>query len=157
MITADFIAIGIVAFMALMGLLAGFGKCLKFFTCGLFGIIISIIICYLLGVVILKIGFISDLVDKFIAALTDKNSFCDFLLRIRIHLVVYYVALFTVVMVLRAILVRIIKSIAEIENSVIKVLNKIFGGIFMVCVTAVLTLFAFQVISWITEATRNSL
>ena len=47
MILADWIAIAVVAAFILIGALVGFGKGLKFFTGGIFGIIISILVCYL--------------------------------------------------------------------------------------------------------------
>ena len=77
MILADWIAIAVVAAFILIGALVGFGKGLKFFTGGIFGIIISILVCYLVGGLVLEIPFVHDILEKFIQALTDKNKFCD--------------------------------------------------------------------------------
>ena len=56
----DWIFIGLIALFILLGLLIGFGKGLRFFTKGFFGFIISIIICYFIGALIIKISFIGS-------------------------------------------------------------------------------------------------
>ena len=67
MIVADFIFIGVAAVVAFLGWLIGFGKTLKFFTSGIFGILISVFVCYCLGGIIMNIGFVSDLLAKLAA------------------------------------------------------------------------------------------
>ena len=149
MILADWIAIAVVAVFIVTGARVGFGKGLKFFTEGIFGIIISILVCYLIGGMVLKLSFVQKLLGKFIEALTDKNAFCNFLLKIHIEIVVYYIVLFIVVSALRVLIVFIIKRIVELNNPVSKVFNKIGGVFFFLIVLVLLTFLVFQIIYWI--------
>ena len=149
MILADWIAIAVVAVFILLGALVGFGKGLKFFTEGIFGIIISILVCYLIGGMVLDIPFVHDLLVKFVEALTDKNGFCNFLLKIHIEIVVYYIVLFIVVSALRVLIVFLIKRIVELNNPVSKVFNRIGGVFFFLLVLVLLTFLVFQIIYWI--------
>ncbi|MDE7439123.1 MAG: hypothetical protein K2N23_01255 [Clostridia bacterium] len=150
MILVDWIVLGLIAVFCLLGMLFGFGKGLKFFTGGIFGIIISIVVCYALGGLIYNFGFVQDGLNSMRVALANKgNGFCNFLLKIHIDVIVYYVALFIAVTIIRLIIVRVIKSIVEIDNPVLIVLNKTFGVILFVCVGFMLMLFVFWIISLI--------
>lgn len=149
MIIADWIAIAVVAAFIVLGALVGFGKGIKFFTSGVFGIIISIIVCYLIGGMVLKISYVQEILGKFIEALTDKNKFCDFLLKIHIEIVVYYIVLFIIVSAARVLIVYLLKRFVEIDKPVFKVINKFLGIFFFLIVLVLLTLFIFQVIYWI--------
>lgn len=150
MILADWIALGLVVVFAILGMLFGFGKGLKFFTSGIFGFIISIVVCYALGGIILNFGFVQDLLTSFRNVLVENgNGFCKFLLNIHIDIVVYYVALFITVTIIRLIIVKIIKSIVEINNIVLIILNKTFGVILFVGVLFMIALFVFQIITLI--------
>lgn len=153
MILADWIAIAVVAAFILIGALVGFGKGLKFFTGGIFGIIISILVCYLVGGLVLEIPFVHDILEKFIQALTDKNKFCDFLLQIHIEIIVYYIILFIIVSALRVLIVFLLKRIMEINNPIFKVVNRFLGIFFFLIVAILLTLFVFQIIYWIGGST----
>lgn len=150
MILADWIAIGLIAFFCLLGMLFGFGKGLKFFTGGIFGFIISVVVCYALGGIIYNFGFVQDGLNSMRAALAENGSgFCNFLLKIHIDIVVYYVALFLAVTIIRLIIVRVIKSIVEIDNMFLIILNKTFGVVLFVGVLFMVTLLVFWVISLI--------
>ena len=147
MVLADWIVIGLMALFAILGMLFGFGKGLKFFTGGIFGIIISVFICYALGGLIYNIGFVQSGLNAIRDALAEKdNGFCRFLLLIQIDIIVYYVALFIVVSILRIILVRIIKSVVEIDNMALIIANKTFGVIYFVAVMVLSILFVFWII-----------
>ena len=91
-----------------------------------------------------------------IAAMSDKNGFCDFLIDIRIDLVVYYIALFTVVSIIRIIIVLIIKNISEADNTVMKVLNKAFGVVLFAAALIILTLTTFHIIALIGGNTADN-
>ncbi len=153
MVGADWVAIVIVLGVAVLGALWGFGRGLKFFTSGIFGILISIFVCYSIGGLVLKLTFVRELLDKFTGALTDKNGFCDFLLKIHIDIVVYYIALFIVVQLARILIVLIFKNVIEINNSVFKIINRVLGAIFLLAVLVLLTLVVFQIIYWIGGST----
>jgi len=153
MVGADWVAIVIVLGVAVLGALWGFGRGLKFFTGGIFGILISIFVCYSIGGLVLKLTFVRELLDKFTGALTDKNGFCDFLLKIHIDIVVYYIALFIVVQLARILIVLIFKNVVEINNPVFKIINRVLGALFLLAVLVLLTLVVFQIIYWIGGST----
>ncbi len=150
MILADWIVLGITAFFCLLGMLFGFGKGLKFFTGGIFGFFISVVVCYALGGLIYNFGFVQDALNSMCTALAENGSgFCNFLLKIHIDVIVYYVGLFIAVTIIRLIIVKVIKSIVEIDNVFLIILNKTFGVILFVGVMFMLMLFAFQIVALI--------
>ena len=150
MIVADLIVLALVAIFAVLGMLFGFGKGLKFFTGGIFGIILSVFVCYALGGLIFNISFVHKALEGFRATLEKNGSgFCKFLLTVHIETIVYYIALFIVVTILRIILVRVIKNIVEIDNMALIVVNKIFGVILYIGALCLLILFVFWIIALI--------
>ena len=157
MVLVDWVIIGLLIVFCIFGMLFGFGKGLKFFTGGIIGIIISILVCYALGGLIYKWGFVQDILGKLIGALKAKNNgFCNLLLKIRIDIIVYYVALFIIVTIARIIIVRIIKNVVEIENVVLIIINKFFGIVLFVGVFFMLLLLVFWVVSLIGGGTAES-
>ena len=153
MIFADLILILLIVASVLLGAIFGFGKGLKWFTSGIFGKIISIVVCYFLFGVVLNWGISQALLSKFIAALEANGSgFCNFLLSIRIDLIVFAVALFIVVQILRVIVVSIIRRVMEIKNKGVIVINKVLGIVLFAAFAAMAGLIVFQVIAWISGA-----
>lgn len=148
MIIADWVAVGAVALFILFGLLAGFGKGLKFFTGGIFGVIISVFVCYCLGGLILKLQFVQDLLDKF-RDLWAGGKAAGVLNKIHLDLIVYYIALFIVIQIIRVIVVAVLKHLLEIDMVVFKIINKILGALFFLAILIFLTLTVFQIISWV--------
>lgn len=155
MITADWVAVGLVALFLLIGCLAGFGKGLKFFTSGIFGFIISIVVCYFFGGFVYKLGFVQKLLAMLIEAMSGKNGFCDFLIKIRIDVIVYYVALYIAVSLIRLITVLIIKNVAEVRNPVMKIINRTLGMVLFATVLIMLTLLVFHFIMFIGGTTAE--
>ena len=145
----DWIVVALIVVFAIFGMLFGFGKGLKFFTCGIFGIIISIFICYALGGVIYSIGFVKKGLSAFSGALENKNAFCNFLLKIHIEVIVFYVALFILVSIARIVIVRVIKKVAEVENLFLIIINKTFGVILFVGAFFMIMLFVFWIMALI--------
>ena len=157
MVLIDWVVIALILIFCVFGMLFGFGKGLKFFTGGIIGIIISIFVCYALGGLVYKLGFVQDLLNNFRGVLEAKdNVFCKFLLLIQIDIIVYYVALFIAVTIIRIIIVRIIKRIVEIENTFLIIINKAVGVIFFVVVFFMLLLLVFWIISIIGGGTAAS-
>ena len=157
MILADIIIIVLLVIFCLFGMLFGFGKGLKFFTSGFIGLIISIFVCYALGGLIYKLSFVQDILNSLRGALEKKgNGICNFLLKIQIDIIVYYVALFIAVTIIRIITVKIIQSIVEIENLGLIIINKAFGIVLFVGVLLFLVLLVFWVISLIGGGTAES-
>lgn len=143
----DWIAIGVVVVSVLFGLLFGFGKLLKFFTGGIIGIIISIVVTYFCFGIVSSWGFVRDLLAKLLETMQNAdNSFVNFLIKIGIEKIILAIALFLVVQILRFITVRIIKSIVEIDNPAVKTVNRLFGILLMLAVACMVWLLAFHVI-----------
>ena len=157
MIFADWLVIALIIVFCIFGMLFGFGKGLKFFTGGIIGIIISVFVCYALGGFILKLGFVQKMLTSFCNTLDAKgNGFCRFLLLIRIDVIVYYVALFIIVSLARILIVKIIKSVVEVENMALIIINKAAGVILFVVVFFMLLLLVFWIISLINGGVDGS-
>ncbi len=149
MITADWIAVGALAVFCVLGFAVGFGRGLKFFTAGVFGFIISLFVCYCIGGAVYKIPFVQQLTAKLAAALTGKNGFCDFLLKIRFEIIVYYLCLFVVVTIIREIIVAILKHVSKSERPVVSFINRTLGIFLFAAFLAMLTLIVFHIIELI--------
>ena len=155
MLIADWVVLGLLILFALLGLFLGFSKGLRFITKGFFGFIISIFICYSLGGLIIKIGFVQTLLDKFVALLTDKGTFCDILLAIRIDIIVYYVVLFIIVQILRIIIVKLISKILETKNVFLKIINSVLGVAIYIGILVLFAMIVFQVVYMIGGTTAG--
>lgn len=143
----DWIAIGVVLVSVLFGLLFGFGKLLKFFTGGIVGILISLVVTYFCFGVVSSWTFVRDLMAKLLTSMQNaNNSFVDFLIKIGIEKIILGIAIFIVVQILRIIIVRIIKGIVEIDNAAVKTINKLFGMVLMLAVACIIWLLVFHVI-----------
>lgn len=154
---ADWIVLGLLLVFSILGMLFGFGKGLKFFTGGIFGIIISIFICYALGGLIYNIGFVQRGLELVRGALEkNENSVCKFLLMIQLDIIIYYVALFIVVSIVRIAIVLIIRRIVEIDNMFVIIINKILGVVFFLAVAVILMLLVLWIISLIAGDTAES-
>lgn len=150
MLVIDIVAIALLIAFFFLGLGLGFGKGLKLFTSGWIGKIISVVVCYFIFGVVLSWGFVQDVLASFVGALKDNGSdFCEFLLTIRIEIITFAIVLFIVVQLLRILVVNLIKNVMEIDNVVIRVVNKVFGVALFFGALIILTLIVFQVIAWI--------
>ncbi|MCD8372568.1 MAG: hypothetical protein LUD27_04640 [Clostridia bacterium] len=156
MLTADWIALGLVVVFLALGALVGFGKGLKFFTSGIFGIIIAVVVCYLTLGFVLNIEFVQDLLADFDEWLRGTGSVGTFFADINIGKIVAAIILFIIVQIVRIIIVKIIKGIAEIDNIIFKVINKILGAVFFVAVLAAITLIVFQIFAMIGGETYDN-
>ena len=109
--TIDLIALGVGLFAVLSGLVMGFGKVLKLITNGFIGKIFTLVICYFLFGIVLKIGFVQELLAKLILTLSEKgNLICNLLIKLRIDLIALAVALFIVVLIINKLFVGLIKK-----------------------------------------------
>lgn len=153
----DWIAIGVVLVSVLFGLLFGFGKLLKFFTGGIIGVLISIVVTYFCFGVVSSWVFVRDVMAKLLEAMQNaNNSFVNFLIKIGIEKIILAVAIFIVVQILRIIIVKIIKSIVEIDNPVAKTINRLFGLVLMLAVACMVWLLVFHVIQLVGGETALS-
>ena len=158
MVTADWIALGIIVVAALLGLLLGFGKCLKGFTSGLFGFIISLFVVYFLFGIVTNWTFVQDLMTKLRGIMeAEGNGFLNFLITIGIEKIIVAIATFIVVQLARIILVSIIKSVVEINNKVMRIINKFLGMAFMLAVVTMVALLIFHFVAWVGGETASNL
>ena len=148
--TVDWIALGIIVVAALIGLILGFGKCLKFFTGGIIGFIISLVVLnFFLGIVS-SWPFVQDLMAKLHETMVNANNgFVDFLIKIGIEKIILAIAMFIVVQIARIIIVAIVKNVVETRNVVMRSINKFFGMVFMLAVVVMITLIVFQIVAWV--------
>lgn len=152
---ADWITLCIFGVFALIGGLAGFGRGLKFFTGGIFGVVISVFLCYCFGGFILQLQFVQDLVAKFAGLWNGKEGFFyDFLTNIHFEIIFYYIVLFIVAQIVRKIIVIILKHAFEINFMPMKVINRVLGIALFVGMMILLALVAFQIIDWVGGTTR---
>ncbi len=147
MLTVDWIVLGVFIVGALLGMFLGFGKLLKFFTGGIVGFLISIVVVYFCLGMVSSWGFVQELMAKLHEALVAaENDFVTFLMDIGIEKIILAVALFIIVQIIRVIIVGIIKSITEIDNPVMKALNKFFGLVLMLAAICAIALIVFQIV-----------
>jgi len=150
MITADVIVLVALLICIVLGAFMGFGKGLRLFTGGVFGRIISVVICYFLFGIVLSWSFVQDLLLKFTTMLAEKDTWiCNLLLQIRIDMIVFGAVLFLAVQILRHLVVHIIAGVFEIDNKAIRIINKILGVVLFLAFAVIFTLIIFQIIAWI--------
>ena len=162
MVTADWIVLGAIIVSAVLGLLFGFGKLLKFFTGGIAGFIISFVVVYFFLGVVSGWGFVRDLMLKLHTSMVNANNgFVDFLIKIGIEKIILAIIMFIVVQIARIAIVLTIKGILEIKSKPMIVINKLLGMIFALAVSTMLMLIVFQIVAWVggssAENFRNSL
>lgn len=151
MLLADWIMLGVIAVVIILGLVAGFSGGLKFFTGGIFGIIISVIVTYFLLGVVNSWGFVNDLMDKLNGAMGLGEGISN-----AIDQIIIAVVLFIVVQILRIIIVKILAGLFEINNVFFKVINRILGIAVMSAVAVIVGLLVFQIIYWVGGNTASS-
>lgn len=157
MITADIVVLSSFGICSLMGLILGFGKGLKIFTSGIFGILISLFLCYCFGGMILNLSFVQDLLHDFSSLWEGKEgAFYTFLENSRMELVLYYIVLFFIAQVLRVLLVKLIQGFVEADVMAVKILNRSLGLVLFVLIFIFVLLLVFQVISLISSDTERN-
>ncbi|MBD5632623.1 MAG: hypothetical protein HDP34_05280 [Clostridia bacterium] len=154
MVTADWISLAVIAAFALLGVLIGFGKGLRFFTKGVFGIIISIFLCFCFGGMIMSLGFVQDLMAKIASLWVGKENFwCELLAKIKAETVIFYIILFVIAQILRIIITKFIQKFFEMDNKPMKIINKVLGALLFVAMLFLIGLFVLYVISWVGGST----
>ena len=156
MLTADIIVLVAFVVFALLGVIVGFGRGLKFFTSGIFGIIISIFVCHLIFWLVLDISFVENLCNKFLAWLYDSGSVGSFFADIHVDYAVLAVVLFILIQIVRIIIVKTVKGVFESDKVVLRVLNKTFGAVLFVLVLFAIVLVVFQIVAWIGGTTAEN-
>lgn len=150
MILADWIMLGVIAVVIILGLVVGFSGGLKFFTGGIFGVIISVVVTYFLWGIVNSWQFVQDLFVKLNSAMQLSETASTV-----IDQIILAVIIFVVVQILRIIIVKLIAGLFEIDNAFFKVINRVLGIVVMAAVAAILGLLAFQIIYWVGGQTAN--
>lgn len=140
----DIASIIVLIIIALGGYAMGFGKSLKAITGGPMGFIISFFVCVAFGGTLQNISLIA----KFIAHInTITTDFWSFLSYLKLGHVAFYVILFVVVQIARAIVVNTIAKIDYNQNKVIMYINNFLGGALCLAFFSGIVLLAFAVMS----------
>lgn len=142
MTSIDAVTLVVAILIALIGLIAGFGRTLRFFTKGIFGIVISVFVCATFGGMIAGIPAVSE----WIASLNAKmGEAWGFLATIHLATVVYYVVLFFAVQIVRILIVRCIGGVFEIDVLPMRIVNKVLGMVLAVAAVLLLLLLVFAI------------
>lgn len=149
----DWIFLGILLIVFILGAILGFGKVVSMFVLNkIVRIIVAVFVCYTYGSMILGIPAISQLLTDVAA----NWSHITFLTKIHLDLIIYYVALFLITMIIVSILAKLVRGMSESKFLPIKILNKV-GGAALFCVFAVgLMLLVFYIITWIGGETAEN-
>ena len=146
MITADYIAIILMALAIVCGIFIGFGKGLQVVTKGIIGIIISFFLTWFFFGIVLSWGFVQNWLAAFVNALEANGSvFCKFLLTIRIDMIVLGAALFGIMQILRILVLKIIASLFESKIKVMVIINKTLGVILFAGYFLIIIMIFFQI------------
>ena len=150
MITADIIVLITILFCLVGGAALGFGRWLKILTGGVVGKIISVVICYFLFGIVLDWPFVKALTQKITDTLqADGSWICQVLLIIRLDLIAFGALLFVIVQILRKFVVYLIANVMQVDNKVIRIINRVLGIVLLTAFMAILTLVVFQVVAWV--------
>ena len=149
----DWIFLGALLIVAILGSVLGFGKVFSLFVLNKFvRILAAIFVCYTFGGMILSIPFINQLLID----LAANWAHIEFLTKIHLEIVIYYIALFIITMLIILILSRIVRGVSESRFTPIRVLNKVCGAMLFVAFAMALMLLVFHIISWIGGQTAES-
>ncbi len=128
MIGADYLAIGGACLFAVLGAALGFGRSLRVLNKGLVGRAITLVITYFLLGIIISMEQTKSAQANFVEYLqAQNNAFCNFLIKIRIEIVLTAVCVFIAVMLVQLLVVNVLAGILESQTGGIKLLNSILG------------------------------
>lgn len=151
--TVDIVIIAIGVALLILGYIRGFGKSLKTFTSGVFGVIISVFVCAAFGGMILGTPKMTEWVGQLNDILADK---WEFLGKIQAGVIIYYVALFLVTQAVRIVIVKLVCGLFEADNRVMKVINRALGMIFAPAVAFAFLLLVLAVLKCFEDSTAIS-
>lgn len=123
----DIVTIVVLIFSLLLGLARGFGKSLKSFTKGIFGVVISVFVVVSLGGMITNISYAGDFIVKINDIIVTKSEFFG---KLQLGIWVFYILLFFVVQLARILVVKVVVDIFQNDNKVIHFINKFLGAVF---------------------------
>lgn len=147
MITADIIFLIAMLIALALGAFLGFGKVFCIILKGKLGFVLALYIAYLLTNVLYNIPFIHDFGVSIVNGLTDNsNFFTNILLFIRIDFIIIFLIVAVICVILKLIFAKTIQAVFEMDNKVMKVINRVTGSLTMFAYAFTLTLIVFQII-----------
>ncbi len=148
---ADIIAIILLIAVAVIGFVAGFNKVLNTMSNGIIGNILLLVACYFSFGVVLSFPFVQRLMDGLVSKMRAADSaIVDFLLLIRIDLVIFGVCLYAILMLLRMLVFKIVGSFFEQNSKPIIVANKVLGVLLALLWLIMFELILLQILAWTT-------
>ena len=136
----DSITIIVAVLLAVLGLCLGFGRTLRFFAKGLFGVVISVFVCATFGGMIAGISAVAEWISGLNARLGEAWGFLE---TIRFATVVYYILLFLAVQIVRIIVVKCVVRIFSSQALPVRILNRALGAALAVAAVLLLLLLVF--------------
>lgn len=147
MITADTIFLIAMGAALLIGAIIGFGKVFKLAITGIVGYFFALFFAYIVANLMYNFEFIQNFEHTINDPLRNMgNWFGDFLANLRIDFIIVTAVLFVIFALLRKIIGKLVQSIMEVDNTVMKVINHITGAIGGVALAFAIMLIVFQVI-----------
>lgn len=143
MAVLDWATLIVAVLLAIIGAFAGFGRTLRFFTKGIFGIIISVFVCVTFGGMIAGIPAVSEWIASLNAKLGEVWSFFG---TIHLATVIYYIVLFLAVQLLRILIVKCVAGLFSADVAPVRVVNCLLGAALAVAAVLLLVLLVFAVI-----------
>lgn len=137
----DSITLIVAIVLAGLGLVVGFARTLRFFTHGIFGVILSVFVCATFGGMIQGIGPVQEWFTKL------NDAMPGFLQTIHAATIIYYILLFLIVQILRVLIVRLLAGAFSAPAAPVRVINRILGMVLMVAAVLLLVLLVFAVIA----------
>ncbi len=143
----DYIVLGILILSILIGLIFGLSKRIRKSSFGIVSILFALITTYSIVCVLLTIPQITNLLDSInVRMLEVGNPFLDFLVSIKINLIVLMFVILIIVLLVKHFIVNRISDLLELDNKFSKILNRVLGVIYSVLFSAVIVLIVFQIV-----------
>lgn len=142
----DWIFLGVMLIVIMLGSVLGFGKVFSWFVLNkIVRMLLAVFVCYTFGGMILGIS----VVNRMLTELASYWSHIDFLTKIHLEIFIYYIVLFLITLIIISILAKLIRGLSEASYRPVKVINKLFGAIAFAALALAIMLLAFHIITWI--------
>ena len=143
----DYIVLGILIISILIGLIFGLSKRIRKSSFGIVSILLALITTYSIVCVLLTIPQFKSFLDRInIRMLEVNNPFLDFLVTIKINLIVLMFVVLIIVLLVKRFVLNRISDLLELDNKFSKILNRVLGVIYSVVLSAAVVLIVFQIV-----------
>ncbi len=143
----DYIVFGILIISILIGLIFGLSKRIRKSSFGIVSILLALITTYSIVCVLLTIPQFKSFLDGINIRMLEKNNpFLDFLVNIKVNLIILMLIVLVLVLLVKRFVLNRISDLLELDNKVSKILNRVLGVIYSVVLSAAVILIVFQII-----------